>query len=518
MSDKTEFTPWAEDEIEFLSGNWQIRRSHLEGFYDYTFGGVEASAPVDAYQLIEWGMAKVKTYDALLPWTAEITFSEDAEVMRDLTVTEGDLTDRTYVLRENGKYLRCNKYYLIQQGHAVPTEALVQKIEKGKVKPKKTEKIFWEEDKIIVTAKDGVVVEKGSRPGSYRVMKNGMTTTYDAARMVEAKLAVTFYDYKIESLEKHSALTWKKYGQELHDFWMNAHPEQIKTLRDVAMIWDGMQKNPDDVNLRRIIDYNRALVPSNSSSDAQISAIKAYTLSLTFSRVDYDLAAPKAKEAANKIVEQFTYVSVLSDFALFNTLRITFETEKSKLATWRGSVETIVRNEAAEYGSMTSGSSASTERTESASEPFPISCLPQEAITEQMRSDYNAALTKKSTPQTGLAEAHNEFKQKSGALLNLDIAFAELTDKVAAILIEVGKRAHRRAELDNFKTSQLDGYITIGKKPGLFCKPHKDDNIRFTSNAKIKKEKICGYRLYGRVSHIYVSYVDLIYLGLAERI
>ena len=58
----------------------------------------------------------------------------------------------------------------------------------------------------------------------------------------------------------------------------------------------------------------------------------------------------------------------------------------------------------------------------------------------------------------------------------------------------------------------------FNKKPGLFSKPNKEDGIRYTTGIQIKNKSAGQYIVTYSGNRVDLSVLELIYLGLAERI
>ena len=196
------YTPWPDDDIEFIiSPDWQVRRGSACGLYSYRMYHTEVLNEVDAFQLINWGMAKIRSFTLLKPWDDEISFKNIGTVIRDITDGENEgATKKSYVVERGGKFLRVNREWLIKNDRAVETnEGAEDEIEIDIDYSK--EDSPWESDGIFFDAETlkkekNVEIKRGRSEGTYRLLFGMISYNRKACDLLTEGLAQTLKEYK----------------------------------------------------------------------------------------------------------------------------------------------------------------------------------------------------------------------------------------------------------------------------------------------------------------------------------
>ncbi|MGN1040193.1 MAG: hypothetical protein ACI4QL_02080 [Candidatus Fimimonas sp.] len=229
--------PWEDDDVEFLKGDWEIRRADCVGLYRYSISEIEGQRAVDAVQLIQWKMAKVCDYPTLHPWeNSDVTFACDCEIIRDPRDQSSPKGKRRYLMEQNGVWC-VNKYYLVQHGLATYGAKVQKEVSAVKLGGLDILKMYaWEEDGIIVFPPSGVSINKAQQVGKYRITTGGITSVRSAEFLLQNGYAKRIFDVQLEHLARCEPTTIAQVGKDLHGFWYSRNAETICSLRQIAKL------------------------------------------------------------------------------------------------------------------------------------------------------------------------------------------------------------------------------------------------------------------------------------------
>lgn len=183
--------PWEDDEIEFVSDpRWRVIRSGIPGFYLYMIDGIASSVGVDSVQLIEWGMAKLRRYQLLQEWkNSGFRLKEEALVLRNFVDDKRASEKRTYLVKDTGgRYWEVDGYALVDMDMAEANGDTIDSVKLDLPDFSRAD-TPWESDGILL--KEGVSVVKAAREGRYRIEREGVSVSADAARLLSEGYAET---------------------------------------------------------------------------------------------------------------------------------------------------------------------------------------------------------------------------------------------------------------------------------------------------------------------------------------
>lgn len=506
-------TPWREDEIEFITGDWKIFRASAPGLYTYEIGGVSAQTVVDAVQLVEWHMAEVIRYEAHTPWVPDIVFNSNFDILRDLTDQSAKADKKSYIIFSDGKYYRVNSFYLVLKGLATATEDFKSKVDKISLRSSKSGGDTWDEDKIVLVPKEGYTVEKAPSRGRYKVYKGYTCFTWDASRILEEGLAVTEYEKKLNSKSSCKSVSFSEIKKDTYNFWMDENADSVCSLHDIAIRWHDLTYSVSSPELCKIFNYNRKILDSYSNSSETSSRLNEIYGEYKTHAANVEEGCGNLRTVLNKCVYyknlQFIYPSQEREFTeLKNVFDRRMDFVLGEMKAVKQGVSTLITKAG---GVLESGGE----------EPFPLDkiCFPDEientaemreakknvALIEDYRSGNISGL--KNDVENSIAEWENGIFKEPG---KLQAEFDVIASKVRSMCA-------RRVELDSF-VFQL-GAAAKRKKRYLINRSWKSDRIRFTTEVSVIRAENIGYYyvLLNKSKKIKVSVIELIYMNLAVR-
>ena len=511
MKAEIQNTPWECDDIIFLSGDWEISRAAEEGKYQYTVSGIASSDLASAADLVKWKMAKALPMELLQPWEDDgITFSGGVEILRDFLNASGK--NKYYLLADGSAgtgLLRVNKYYLIKEKYATPSEEVKQEIARAKVKSKKYNRFCepWPNDDIfLLDPPPDETITRASSPGYYRKFKDSMSVTWKAETLLSTGRALSGYDVRLEELASSESVSMQEYYNATQSFWYAASG-RMPTLSEIAHIWCSLQYNPDGAiagallaELNQAIEsfqaFHEKLAEFNDQANDLDDAIR--------------MVQPKVLELENLFAtcEYFHYRTIFDDFTAFPNAVEEFEMAK-------GEIESTYSQLSTAFAKLDGVLSAIKQEVSQMTQLrfFPHDVLPQECVRYlQAKEDaYSAALQELqdfSPYDLRLSDLRASVELIQSLMEPMDLS---------AIKANVDRTVARKAELDALKEVIVhdDKYH---KKPGMFTKPRKEDGIKFTTGVQIKHQSAGTYVITYYLGSIAVSVPELIYLELAEQI
>lgn len=250
-------TPWETDGIEYVaSDDYIIHRGPCEGLYNYMYKGYYVYDCVDAVQLLQWNMARIKGFSLFPSWAGSgIKFPINGAAIRYFADTSADESQRGYLICENQQFYVVNKFYLLAEGLAeVEDDALYKAIDVPNMSYKRDEDP-WKEDKLFFLPMGDFTIRKGRVPGRYLLTRKGTTRNVSAAELladgkakpVTERRAYYFAQYCPTAATKTALAT-----DELCRQFKAAFAEEdvifkdtftFRSLLDVAICYDAMPRN-----------------------------------------------------------------------------------------------------------------------------------------------------------------------------------------------------------------------------------------------------------------------------------
>lgn len=507
--------PWTEDEIVFCEGDWSIYRGSCVGMYSYERGGIAAREEVDGFQLIEWGMAMPHSYSALQPWkNSGITVNYGEDVLRDIAGDE-KVADRWYFVRVKSKIYRVNKYYLIANGLATPSDKLVQKIREGGSGKKKADGISspWPGDSIEFKNVKDVEIKRAPAEGRYRVYKNGLTLTWDAARLIAEGLAEDVYEKKLKKLVKSESFSLKDLRERFGNFWMSPEAEKISTFHDIAVLWSKLE-NPSGEEVKRILEYNRLV----------LTLCDKATMDLAGGGVSDDewrAAYKKAKDCESKMESSAAEALACKIAPLESIYRRVDKAKKFSAA------ETAFNRYVTELEKHKNGllklvaDMSGAPVTVDVPKPFPISLLPEESAAKG-ENTYKKITDLRDKILAAPRSAVSSVELKTRAQM-IDINVPKYRTAIEALKPAIKQVLERDQELKNAQTN-IFAQKGFKKKKPMMRHPKKSDKIEYTTNTDVQPASVRGKYLVfypapeKHTTFIEVSVEELVYIGLAKYV
>ncbi len=493
-------TPWEDDEIEFVKGNWKIERSDCVGLYRYSVSGIEGQCEVDAVQLIQWNMAKVRDYPTLHPWdNADITFLTDG-IIRDPRDKSNPKGKRNYLLEKDGKILCVNKYYLVQNGLANYGAKTAKEISMTKLSTMKVlTNIAWEEDEIIIVPQSGVTVAKAHSVGMYRVSYGGITSVRSAEFLVQNGYAERKFDVQLRKISKCTDTTIERIGKDLHGFWYSEDPKSIVSLRQIAKL-SYLVESGDEPFAAIVTRCENKLSEVSAYLDAMNSLIVKFNTTKTKAESLYEKCNILLQ---NKIlpfdrVNLFTFCT--NFFADYDECRAVAQKAipiVNTLSETMSQLETLYN-----------------KGVPNIDFDIDTSIFPQ-SIVDQLQEVKNKLEAKTFPLKTALSSAKTVFDNKQ--------KIKEMLDNLSNI-IKVCENTHEKVQNMLANRAELDKLVPkLGdkakrKKIHIVNKTYKPDGIKFTTAMKIKHVGFGKYELTETNETRMFSAEELVYLKLAKYI
>lgn len=491
--------PWADDEIEFLSGDWEIRRAEYEGLYNYSVNGIWAHASVDAVQLIEWKMARLIKYEALTPQSASgIAFVTDTEIMRDVITNDVN----SYIINEGSSLACVNMYYLIKNGYAVCGDSTERVIARTKVNiPKSVAGIAWPNDKIILTPPSGCSIERAYSEGRYKVTRNGASFTRTAEMLINEGLAKSLRSAQLDKLATYTKTSMSRLKSLSCDFWYSNEAEikNIKTLRDIARLWHNINYNPDVPNVKRLTDgIDEASRRASELTETVQKEIKEAEAKLT--PINDEIEQYKTILAE---VSRYVNASIFTDFDKFESIFSAYYKQADNV-----NVDILfVPRYLAKLKSM--NESSVTAPAEIKTEIFPSK------IASKLKSSFEEARKTVEIYKRAVEQAR-KYAKREKELFEFLARMRKDKENVAKIGDRIYAVKQRKDLLDQV-ASRLSPSAKKAKKH-LFNRTYKSDNIKYVTAIKIKHKGNGIYEVPYDGGTIAVTADELIYLNLAKRI
>lgn len=506
--------PWPEDEILFCEGNWSIYRGSCVGMYSYVVDGIAAREEVDGFQLIEWGMAKLHSYTALQPWkNSGITVNYGEDVLRDFAGDE-KIADRWYFVHVKGRIYRVNKYYLIANGLATPSDKLVQKIRESGSSRKKADDISspWPGDSIEFKTVKDVTIKRAPAEGRYRVNKSGLTLTWDAARLVAEGLAEDVYDKKLKKLVKSESFSIKDLRERFGNFWMSPEAEKISTFHDIAVLW-GKLENPSAEEVKRILEYNRLVLTLCDKAIMDLSGGS--------SDDEWKDAYKKAKDCEGKMESSAAEALACKIAPLESIFRKVDKAKKFAAAevAFNGFAAELEKHKK-DLLDLVAGMGSATV-TVDVPKPFPVNLLPEESAAKGERT-YKKIIDLRDKIASVPRSAASTTELRTRAQM-IDINVPKYRTAIEALKPSFNGVLERDKVL---KDAQAAIFAQKGfkKKKPMMRHPKKSDRIEYTTNTDVQPASVRGRYIVFYTSpekyttFIEVSVEELVYMGLAKYV
>lgn len=507
MDDK--YLPWEDDDIVFVPGDWEIERADEEGLYNYSICGIRAARSVDGVRLVEWHMAEFIRYSMLTPWEgAGIQLSGVTDVARDILDFSYPESERKYLVIENKKLLRVNRFYLVHSGLATAvSDEFKEKVRQQAISAVKYNKCCtpWPSDDIIIDPPAGITVERAVASGRYRVGRgDGSKTTYTAERLIADKFAKESYEVKLAEMSESEKASMSSYKDGTCGFWLCDHPNAVKTLRDIAKLWADLEKCYDGKLAPKIMSHNRNIFIACSKQE---QLLENYNRS--FAALDRDIKAHD--DALNELddtckkLEQYKNMRIDSYFGEYDSLKAKFTATCARIAELRKQIsESVERLKAMFVGIGGDDRSA---------DVFPIDVLPAK-LKDIMRAEYQKIMSFKSgfdgtcaILKARAGDYSQRLEDSQDRLDRLNAQYRYVDAGVQAVL-------NRRRQLDEAKNA-IDAKL-LNSKP-LMAKKIKTDRIKLITKVKITVDGGDKYTIHDTMGKgLTVNAAELIYMGLAQ--
>ena len=504
-------TPWDCDNIVFLPGDWEISRASEEGKYRYTVSGIVSRNIATAADLVKWKMAKFLSLELLLPWENDgIAFAPDTDILRDFVKSTNK--EKYYLLHDGGsatKLLRVNKYYLVKEKYAVPTDELKQSIANKKVKNKKYNRSCepWPEDDIFILDTVGdETITRGASPGQYRLITPSIVKSRSANALVSDGRAIPGFDVRLEELSSSESASMQEYYEATRGFWL-ANIGTVPAFSEIARIWSALQYNPNGAigkellsELNQMIDlcktFGDRFADFSDRANLLDNVIKSVQPKVIDLENDYNVCQAFQSytvfsdlEDASKTLEKFIQGRNEVGVA-YKEMLIALITLEEKL--------TFIKLDISRIRGVRA---------------FPHNVLPQEYVNcLQAKEDELAAVIRElndfSPYDLRLAYLSATVELIRSAIEQMD---------VSSIKRHVEKTMARKRELERLR-GEISRDEKYNKKPGLLAKPNKEDGIKYTTGVQIKNISADKYVVNYPAGRVDVSALELIYLGLAKRV
>lgn len=303
------YTPWNDDEIEFLKGDWKIRRDVCYGLYRYSISGIECQQPVDAVQLLDWKMAKICDYPCMHPWDrSDISFVDNAVVIRDPVDISAPKNKRGYILDENGLLFRVNKYFLVRAGYAECGEKTMQEIEKVKLERSSG---TWYSDGIVLIPKKNVIVKMTLSKGLYQITYNGIKSVRNADYLIKSGLAVKLFDAKFDKLVKCKSITMTDLRKQTCDFWFSPNSASIASLREIARAYSEVETG----GVKYLLDRLKSIFPDYEIENSELDKIESLTKEFNLEGKNLRTKYSECQELYKKFFLPYEFVKVSDAFS-----------------------------------------------------------------------------------------------------------------------------------------------------------------------------------------------------------
>lgn len=525
--EETKFSPWPQDGIVFLKGDWVIERGSAEGLYTYSVGGLKTHGQVDGVQLVRWHMAEPIAYAALTPWKgADIEFTDKADILRDLSDTSKPVSARSYFVEistnKGVSIQRVNRCYLVQNGYARASAAFKEYVLSLPVKGAQGN--VWPQDNICLVPCMGYTVEKGTSSGQYRVTRWGTKYNWNAARLLEIGLAVPLYEKNLAENAKATGVKITKMRERFHDFWMAPNAGEISSLRQIAALWHELENEPDSPMRAAIYAHNQRIYEAHVAAklsrlihEGNLSTLEGKLSSLENLKKEIKKLDAKYNSQAGTV-----WIDLLSEDyapqpgrpARANPFDTAIERTRGELIKKLSQASSELCDASSLLQEIEKGMSG-VGAAETAT-PFPVDELPTPA-NKSMRAAHNEQLELYASIQSTFKDFASkgkgiDFNALRGRLAGVSSAVKECEEREKGYTQTVQKARARRKQLDNLIPGFGAAYRS--RPPLLGPKPWPEDRIRFTTGVKIKRAY--GSGLY-TVGVNLLNTRELLYLGLAKR-
>ena len=494
--------PWEDDDIEFLTGDWEIRRADCVGLYRYSISGIEGQRAVDAVQLIQWKMAKVCDYPTLHPWeNSDVTFACDCEIIRDPRDQSSPKGKRRYLLEQNGEIWCVNKYYLVQHGLATYGAKTQKEVSALKLSGLAILQLYsWEEDGIIVVPKLGVSISKAQQVGKYRVTTGGITSVRTAEFLLQNGYAKRVFDVQLEHLAHCEPTSVEQVGKDLHGFWYSRNAETICSLRQIAKL----NYQVEQCTAPCVTEILDDCIHKQEEMAALSSEINKRIQEYDAAQSQLDCAVKSCNNAFNRDILPFKGVGLLDDCSAFDELHTKF----SDLCD-------VAEKQFAQLSSVVEQLNKLIAQCKKCVRPnVDAKIFPQKVkdVLKQMEEDVKARLFPLQEIQNAAVKRVNQAKDYKKAKEAL-----EKTQKTAReIASEVTDVSYRKNKLNQL-ADQL-GDKAKKRKRHLFNRTYKPNGIVLITALRIRHTGYGKYEVEGKDGGVLavLSAEDLVYLHLAK--
>lgn len=504
------YTPWDDDEIQFIDGDWQIWRDACFGLYRYIVSGVEGQEAVDAVQLIAWGMAQLLCYESMTPWKrADISFNDKAIVIRNPIDTSTPQGKRTYLIDKDGGFLKVNKYYLILNKYATAGKKTDEEINEAVVNVCG----LYPEDDIVLIPYSNVTITKARSKGLYQIKIDGLTLVRDAKYLVDNEYAKSAYQARLELLSKESFVTLDTLRSSTCEFWLAPNADEIITLREIARTYEKIEKGGAEEIFRRIDEMAQPLHDvERLVEEIGVAETNYRELSTKLLKVVNE-SAPLLKKMPEYSLSVLSNINKNELESIYTSICDNLDNAKCLLTSCYSEIEKIKAINDIKIPDISLKSKV-----------FPKSVIPKinglDTLTKKVKQsvllikdDLNA-FTDSKTCKNGKSVMAPTLSALKNALSDL-----EKTAKIARDIISAVRGVFdRREKLDKIKS--LLGNDRYKSKSYLFNKSYKPDRIKYTTAVKIVHVGYGRYTIPQNpvAKNLSFTAADLIYMGLAKHI